>query len=147
MKTFNSLNIVTSSNGIVRVYGDGGMVFEARCDYVKAETFIDCGNSVASGTIPKLKKPEEKPLKKNESWAINSFFCTKRDGEIGVFKCVSYDITRGFLMLGVSGNLKMSGHYASELDICRSHQIADDKGNYWETKLWPSSDVIKVPKD
>lgn len=59
MKRFSSLNIVTNSNGIVRVYGDGGMVFEVQCDYVKVETMVDCGKVTASGTVPKLKNPEE----------------------------------------------------------------------------------------
>lgn len=71
MKRYNSLNIVTNSNGIVRVYGDGGMVFEVQCDYVKVETMVDCGKVAASGTVPKLKNPEEAPTEKRGRIAID----------------------------------------------------------------------------
>jgi len=64
----NTLNIVTNSNGIVRVYADGGMVFEIQASYVKTESFVDCDKPTASGTVPKAKKaspvPEEKPAPK-----------------------------------------------------------------------------------
>ena len=71
MKRYNSLNIVTSSNGIVRVYGDGGMVFEVQCDYVKVETFVDCGKVAASGTVPKLRNIEESKTEKRGRIAID----------------------------------------------------------------------------
>lgn len=71
MKRYNSLNIVTNSNGIVRVYADGGMVFEVQCDYVKVETMVDCGKVTASGTVPKLKNPEDPATVKHGRIAID----------------------------------------------------------------------------
>ena len=61
MQTCNTLNIVTNSNGIVRVYADGGMVFEIQANYVKTESFVDCDKPAVSGTVPKAKKAE--PIK------------------------------------------------------------------------------------
>ena len=62
MQTCNTLNIVTNSNGIVRVYADGGMVFEIQSNYVKTESFVDCHKPAVSGTVPKARKDEEKPV-------------------------------------------------------------------------------------
>lgn len=145
MKRYHSLQIVTNSNGIVRIYGDGGMIFEVQCDYVRAETLVDCGTAAASGTIPKLKE-SEKP-KPRESWVINSFFSFEKDGKIGIYKCVKYSVTRGFLMLGLTEGVRENFHHASELDIGRTHQVAYDMGLYWESKTWPGSTEIKIQKD
>ena len=71
MKRCHSLEIVTNSNGIVRVYGDGGMVFEIQCDYVKVNTFVDCGKAAASGTIPKLRNTEEPKTEKRGRIAVD----------------------------------------------------------------------------
>jgi len=62
MQTCETLNIVTNSNGIVRVYANGGMVFEIQANYVKTESFVDCVKPPVSGTVPKAKKAEEKPV-------------------------------------------------------------------------------------
>lgn len=145
MKRYSSLNIVTNSNGIVRIYGNGGMVFEVQCDYVKVETMVDCGSAPASGTVPKLKDPIMPKI--NESWVIGSFFGYQAPDGFGIFECVSRDLSKGFLMLGVTDGVRNTEHYASELDIARSHQIAHDMGDHWETKAWPHIQKIKIPKD
>ena len=62
MQTCNTLNIVTNANGLVRVYADGGMVFEIQSNYVKTESFVDCHKPAVSGTVTKARKDEEKPV-------------------------------------------------------------------------------------
>ncbi len=143
MKRYNSLHIVTNSTGIVRVYGDGGMIFEVQCDYVRAETLVDCGAAAASGTIPKLKESE----KRRESWVINSFFSAEKDGKVGIFKCTEYSVTKGFLMLGLTEGVRGDIHHATELDIGRTHQVAYDMGTFWESKSASSHTQLRIPKD
>lgn len=66
MQVCTYLNIVTNSNGIVRIYADGGMVFEIQADYViqvdyvKSESYVDCDKPAISDTVSKTKKVEEK---------------------------------------------------------------------------------------
>lgn len=55
MQKCNTLNIVTNSNGIVRAYADGGMVFEIQADYVKTESYVACDKPPISGTVPESK--------------------------------------------------------------------------------------------
>jgi hypothetical protein len=38
------------------------MVFEIQSNYVKTETFVDCDKPAVSGTVPKSKKVEDKPV-------------------------------------------------------------------------------------
>ncbi len=53
MELFETLTITTHTDGIVRIYGNGGLVFQAQGKYVKAETFIDPKLPPPSGTVQK----------------------------------------------------------------------------------------------
>lgn len=144
MQKCNTLNIVTNSNGIVRIYGDGGMVFEIQANYVKTESFVDCDKPAVSGTVQKSK--QEQP-KKSQPWVIGHEFCATIDGVAGIFKCLEYNACKGYLMLGLTEGVRNTEHWVDSLAFCRSHQPAEDKGSYWQTKLWPTETPIKVPKD
>lgn len=88
MQTCNTLNIVTNSNGIVRVYADGGMVFEIQANYVKTESFVDCDKPAVSGTVPKAKKVEpvkEIPSNGGGRMAFDHFDHSER-GSLGLKK-------------------------------------------------------------
>ena len=52
----NTLNVVLNSNGVVRIYSDGGLIFEIQSDYVKTEVSMECNPSSESGVISKSKK-------------------------------------------------------------------------------------------
>ena len=49
MENFTSLQVTATPNGIVRIYGNGGMVFEGKGDYVRIETSIDPKPALPSG--------------------------------------------------------------------------------------------------
>ena len=143
MKTCNTLNIVTNSNGIVRVYADGGMVFEIQADYVKTESYVACDKPVASGTVPKAKQHDPK---RRDAWCCGKYFYAKIDELDGIYKCVEYDISKGWLMIGESHYVSGKNVYATELDICRKFQPATDEGSFWKSKSWPDSMDVLIAK-
>ena len=53
MAKSKSVNVVIGANGTVRVYADGGMVFEITGDYVKLETYVDSQSQAPSGEVKK----------------------------------------------------------------------------------------------
>jgi hypothetical protein len=56
IKRFESLHISVNANGVVRVYGNGGMIFESQADYVRVETLVDSTPVPASGIVPKVRE-------------------------------------------------------------------------------------------
>ena len=58
MEKFASLEIVVSSNGITRIYGNGGLVYEIQSDYVQVKTLVDAFAGAPSGLVKQ--KPEAK---------------------------------------------------------------------------------------
>ena len=49
METRKTIEVNVHNNGIVRVYGDGGMIFEIRGEYVKVITNVDPQPGLRSG--------------------------------------------------------------------------------------------------
>ena len=58
MEKFTSLEIVVSSNGITRIYGNGGLVYEIQSDYVQVKTLVDTFAGAPSGVVKQ--KPDAK---------------------------------------------------------------------------------------
>ncbi len=58
MEKYNSLEIVVSTNGITRIYGNGGMIYEIQSDYVQVKTFVDAFAGAPSGVVKQ--KPDQK---------------------------------------------------------------------------------------
>ena len=55
METFSTAEVVIHTNGVIRIYGDGGLLFEVKGNYVKAVTYIDPQPGVLSGEAVKRK--------------------------------------------------------------------------------------------
>lgn len=55
METFNTIAATIHANGVVRIYGNGGMLYEVKGNYVKVETFVDPQPSIPSGEAAKKK--------------------------------------------------------------------------------------------
>lgn len=51
MEKFTHLEVVISANGLVRVYGNGGMLYEVQGDYVRTVTSLDPKLGPPSGEI------------------------------------------------------------------------------------------------
>jgi hypothetical protein len=58
MEKFSTVKVIAHTNGLVRVYGDGGMVFEVKGNYIVTETYIDPKPGLTSGEAV-TKKQEE----------------------------------------------------------------------------------------
>lgn len=56
MENFTTVQVLVHGNGIVRVYGNGGMIFETKGEYVKVETIVDPQPARPSGELT-VKKP------------------------------------------------------------------------------------------
>ncbi len=58
MEKYTSLEIVVSTNGITRVFGNGGLLYEIQSDYVQVKTFVDAHAGAPSGVVKQ--KPDGK---------------------------------------------------------------------------------------
>jgi hypothetical protein len=56
MDKYNFVTVDVHTNGVVRLYGDGGFLHEIKGDYVTVNTRVDALPTTPSGQIPK-KKP------------------------------------------------------------------------------------------
>lgn len=55
MENFKFIEIQVLANGIVRLYGNGGLVCEYKGDYVTMKTNVDAMKSNPSGEMPAKK--------------------------------------------------------------------------------------------
>lgn len=53
--THKSVLVQVHTNGVIRIYADGGILHEIKAEYIKVETYVDPQLPVVSGTVHKVK--------------------------------------------------------------------------------------------
>jgi len=57
MTEYNFVEVEVHPSGVVRVYGNEGLIFEVRGKYVRSHSFVDAQKPNPSGELPP-KKPD-----------------------------------------------------------------------------------------